>query len=137
LNLPHPFKPGFLFETGVRRFAGFPFDGVLWYQGETNAEVADAEWNGWLMEDLVGGWREVLGVGGLPFFMVQLPRIGGDDPLRAHWPSYRVAQAAVAARVPGVRLVVTQDLGWDSPDVHPPEKRPVAMRLADAVMEAE
>jgi hypothetical protein len=34
-------------------------------------------------------------------------------------------------------LVVTEDLGWDSPDVHPPDKRPVAMRLADAVMEAE
>jgi sialate O-acetylesterase len=137
LEVPHPFKPGYLFESGVRMFAGFPFDGVLWYQGETNSEVADVDWNGWLMEDLVRGWREVLGVGELPFFMVQLPRIGGDDPLRAHWPSYRAAQAAVAARVPGVRLVVTQDLGWDSPDVHPPDKRPVAMRLADAVMEAE
>jgi len=28
---------------------------------------------------------------------------------------------------------VTQDLGWDSPDVHPPDKLPVAKRLAEAL----
>jgi hypothetical protein len=33
-----------------------------------------------------------------------------------------------------VRLVVTQDLGWDSPNVHPPDKRPVAERLAAAIL---
>ena len=41
----HPFRPGFLFESGVREWTEFPFAGVLWYQGETNAEMANDDWN--------------------------------------------------------------------------------------------
>ena len=130
----HPFRPGFLFESGVRDFADFPFDGVLWYQGETNAEVEDMGWNTRLMIDLVEGWRDALRQKALPFYMVQLPRIGGNDPSRRFWPEYRKAQAEVAAKLDGVTLVITEDLGWDSPDVHPPDKLPVARRLAEAVL---
>lgn len=129
----HPFKPGFLFESGVRDWAGFPFDGVLWYQGETNAEIDDDAWNRRLITDLVSGWRKELRQERLPFFVVQLPRIGGNDPLRRHWTAYRKVQAQVARDLDGVHLVVTEDLGWDSPDVHPPDKRPVGMRLAEAL----
>jgi sialate O-acetylesterase len=132
----HPFEPGFLFESGVRAWAGFPFEGVLWYQGETNAEIDDDAWNRRLISDLVSGWRKELRQEKLPFFLVQLPRIGGNDPLRRHWPEYRKVQADVARSLPDVHLVVTEDLGWDSPDVHPPDKRPVAMRLAEAVFKA-
>jgi sialate O-acetylesterase len=64
--------------------------------------------------------------------MVQLPRIGGDDPLRKGWPQFRAVQAAVAKKLPRVSLVQTIDLGWDSPDVHPPDKRPVGERLGRA-----
>lgn len=132
----HPFKPGFLFESGVRAWTGFPFEGVLWYQGETNAEIDDDDWNRRLISDLVTGWRKELRQEKLPFFLVQLPRIGGNDPLRRHWPAYRKVQSDVARSLPGVRLVVTEDLGWDSPDVHPPDKRPVAVRVAEAVFKA-
>lgn len=130
----HPFRAGFLFESGVREWAGFPLAGVLWYQGETNAEIADDRWNERLIQDLVTGWRTALKRRDLPFFMVQLPRIGGNDPLRAHWPQFRQVQARVAKRMQGVSLIVTEDLGWDSPDVHPPDKRPVAQRLADRIL---
>src|SRR5690606_25755474 len=116
----HPFRPGFLFESGVSWWAGFPFETVLWYQGETNAEIRDDAWNGRLIRDLVTGWRRELGQPDLPCVMVQLPRIGGDDPLRRHWPAYREVQARAARALRGVTLVVTADLGWDSPDVHPP-----------------
>lgn len=130
----HPFKPGFLFESGVRGFARFPFDGVLWYQGETNAEIPDTSWQVKVMSDLVTGWRNSLQQPQLPFYMIQLPRIGGNEPLRQHWPEYRRAQSKVAEKFKGVTVVVTQDLGWDSPDVHPPDKLPVARRLAWAIL---
>lgn len=134
LEANHPFKPGFLFESGVGPWCGFPFDAVLWYQGETNAEIADAAWNRRLITDLVTGWRKELRQDKLPFYLVQLPRIGGNEPIRQHWPEYRQVQADVARSVPGVHLVITQDLGWDSPDVHPPDKLPVARRLAEAIL---
>lgn len=133
----HPFRPGFLFEAGVREWRGFPLSGVFWYQGETNAEIHDDAWNERLITDLVLGWRKVLAQPALPFFMVQLPRIGGNDPLRRWWPEYREVQARAAERLDRVGLVVTRDLGWDSPDVHPPDKRPVGERLGKAVMAAD
>ena len=132
----HPFRPGFLFESGVRPWCGFPFAGVAWYQGETNAEIPDDAWNERMITDLVKGWRGALGQKDLPFIMVQLPRIGGNDPLRAHWPQFRQVQARAAKRLPGVKLIVTQDLGWDSPDVHPPDKKPVAGRIAASIVES-
>lgn len=130
----HPFRPGFLFESGVRWWRDFPFDAVLWYQGETNAEVADDRWNERLIGDLVTGWRAAFKREDLPFYMVHLPRIGGNDPLRAHWPEFREVQARMAKRLPGIHLIVTSDLGWDSPDVHPPDKLPVARRMAAAIL---
>lgn len=130
----HPFRPGFLHESGVKWWRDFPFDGVLWYQGETNAEVEDDGWNERLIIDLVGGWRKSSGLKDLRFVMVQLPRIGGNDPLRKGWPRFREVQARAAAQLKGVDLVVTQDLGWDSPDVHPPDKKPVADRVAAVVL---
>lgn len=133
LDAMHPFRPGFLYESGVRAWSGFPFAGVAWYQGETNAEIPDDAWNERMITDLITGWRAALHQKDLPFHMVQLPRIGGNDPLRAHWPQFREVQARAAKRLHGVRLIVTQDLGWDSPDVHPPDKKPVAERLARSI----
>lgn len=134
LDAPHPYQPGFLFESGVRWWRGFPFTGVMWYQGESNAEVRDDRWNEALIVALVNGWRTALDQPRLPFFMVQLPRIGGNDPLRAHWPEFRNVQARAVNRLAHAHLITTQDLGWDSPDVHPPDKRPVAERLAAAIL---
>ncbi|OYV07206.1 MAG: hypothetical protein CFE26_02215 [Verrucomicrobiales bacterium VVV1] len=134
LDANHPFKPGFLFESGVRPLAGFPLTGVIWYQGETNAEIHDDAWNGQLIRDLVTGWRASLQQRSLPFHLVQLPRIGGSDPLRKFWPEYREVQARAAKALPDTHLVVTQDLGWDSPDVHPPDKLPVAKRIAESIL---
>lgn len=130
----HPFRPGFLFESGVREWTRFHFAGVLWYQGETNAELADDLWNERLIQDLVTGWRAAFHLPNLPFFMVQLPRIGGNDPLRANWPAFRNVQERIAKRIPNIHLIVTRDLGWDSPDVHPPDKKPVAERLAAEIL---
>lgn len=130
----HPFRPGFLFESGVRPLSGFPLTGVIWYQGETNAEIHDDAWNEQLIRDLVSGWRSSLKQSHLPFYIVQLPRIGGSDPLRKFWPEYREVQARAVKSLPDARLVVTQDLGWDSPDVHPPDKQPVAQRIAESIL---
>lgn len=125
----HPFRPGFLFESGVRWWRDFPFTGVLWYQGETNAEIHDDAWNERLITDLVHGWRKVLAQPELRWVMVQLPQIGGNDPLRQWWPEFQAVQASAAKKLKGVVLVETKDLGWDSPNVHPPDKRPVGVRV--------
>lgn len=135
LTASHPYRPTTLFEQGVRPWQGLPFHCVLWYQGESNAEIGDQEWNSKLIVEMVQRWRQVLQQPELPFVMVQLPEIGGNDPVRAHWPAFREAQADATRQLADAHLVVTKDLGWpNSSDVHPPDKRPIAERMAASIL---
>ena len=126
----HPYAPSYLYETGIEPWEGFPVAGVIWYQGESDAEILDNDQNKKLLKDLITSWRDKLGNKKLPFLQVQLPRINDKSKLRAYWPEFRQVQAEVAAELPGVECVVTLDLGSTNSDVHPPRKVEVGERLA-------
>ena len=126
----HPYGPGFLYKTGIEPWKHFPVAGVIWYQGESDAEIQDMKQNGQLLGDLITSWRKELGKENLPFIQVQLPRINDKTPLRAYWPEFRLVQADAAAKMPGVECVTTIDLGSTNSDVHPNRKVEVGERLA-------
>ena len=129
----HPFMPSWCYQSYIARWEAIPLTAVVWYQGETNAELKLPSWNQALIERMIQGWRSELRQEGLPFYIVQLPRIGGKDPIRQYWKEYREAQAGACRALQAVNLVVTQDLGYDSPDVHPPDKKPIADRVFQAI----
>lgn len=126
----HPYRPGFLFRTGIRPWLRFPVAGVIWYQGETDAETDDMEQNTRVMKELILSWQRAFQHPSMPFMMVQLPRIAAHRPESRHWREFRRVQARVAEALPGAECVVTIDLGTDNIDVHPPRKREVGVRLA-------
>ncbi|MFT6863392.1 MAG: hypothetical protein ACJAVK_001953 [Akkermansiaceae bacterium] len=43
-------------------------------------------------------------------------------------------QAQVAKKLPNTHLILTRDIGYDSPNVHPPNKKPIADRLAAKIL---
>lgn len=131
LNAPHPYKPAYLFETGISPWLNFPVAGVIWYQGESDAEIQDMEQNYALLSDLIAGWRSALGNPKLPFLQVELPRINDRSKLRAYWPEFRTVQQRAASKIPGVDALTTIDLGSKNSDVHPPRKLEVGTRLAN------
>jgi hypothetical protein len=59
--------------------------------------------------------------------------MGGNDPLRRFWPQYREAQQLAVSRTPRAYRIETKDLGWESADVHQPDKKPIARRMAEEV----
>ena len=121
----HSFKPGFLWSASVNPLVGLPLRGVLWYQGESNAEsLEQVARYGSLFETLARDWGAQWQRDDLPFLCVQLPGME-----RAAWPEFREEQRRLLARVPGTRLAVTIDLG-ERRNVHPTRKRPVGERLA-------
>lgn len=130
LNAPHPYKPAYLFETGIEPWLDFPVAGVIWYQGESDAEIQSEKQNAQLLEDLINGWRRSFDNKELPFLMVELPRINDKSKLRAYWPEFRNVQRTVAAQLPKVYSMTTLDLGSKNSDVHPPRKLEVGTRLA-------
>lgn len=130
LNAPHPYKPAYLFETGIEPWVDFPVAGVIWYQGESDAEIEDRKQNYELLVDLINGWRAEFDNKELPFLMVELPRINDKSALRAYWPEFRHVQRSAAKRLPAVHTLTTIDLGSTNSDVHPPRKLEVGTRLA-------
>lgn len=130
LNAPHPYKPAYLFETGIEPWVDFPVAGVVWYQGESDAEIQSERQNYELLADLIKGWRKEFNHKEMPFLMVELPRINDKSKLRAYWPEFRNVQRFAAATIPGVQSVTTIDLGSTNSDVHPPRKLEVGTRMA-------
>jgi len=127
----HPYKPGACWRNGLSTIAPFALRGLLWYQGETNADFEDpsaydamAEWHTETFRVLVAAWRNVWENEMLPVYFVQLPRLN-----RPSWPWFRESQLKCAQTVPHTAMVVAFDCG-DPANVHPVNKQPVADRLA-------
>lgn len=118
----HPFRPGFMYEAGIAPLAGLPVAGVLWYQGESNAE--DADMHDALFTAAVSSWREAFGRDDLPVFWVQLPELN-----REMWPEFRESQQRLVESIPHTGMAVTIGLGHPT-NVHPQDKAPVGERLA-------
>ena len=125
----HPFRPGYMWEAGVEPLTRLGTRGVIWYQGESNAESAGlVAQHRYLFELLVTDWRAQFRQSGLPFLFVQLPALG-----RPHWPAFRQSQLECDLAVEHTGMAVTIDLGHPR-DVHPTNKRPVGQRLANLAL---
>jgi sialate O-acetylesterase len=104
--------------------------GVVWYQGETNAdEPAGYEK---LLRGLMASWRSQFGQD-LPFLVVQLPNYGAvpTTPTESAWSDVREAQRRAVAADGHAGLAVTIDIG-EPGDIHPTNKLDVGRRVARA-----
>lgn len=116
-----------LYNAMVHPLAPYGLAGILWYQGESNAERA--------MEYaitfplLINDWRRVWG-DELPFYFVQLSSFGKNKSSNegSSWAELREAQQKTLS-LPKTGMAVTLDIG-DAEDIHPRNKQEVGRRLA-------
>ena len=130
----HPYEPCYNFEAGILPLDHYPITGVIWYQGESNAERVEVHEE--LFPLLVDSWRNYFSVipseakeSLLPFYYVQLSSLN-----RPSWPIFRDSQRRLLESRPSLGMAVTSDLG-DPIDVHYRQKRPVGERLALQALE--
>ncbi len=121
----HPYEPCYNFEAGILPLDHYPITGVIWYQGESNAERVEVHEE--LFPLLVDSWRNYFS--DVPFYYVQLSSLN-----RTCWPIFRDSQRRLVDSRPGLGMAVTTDLG-DPTDVHYRQKRPVGERLALQALE--
>ena len=144
-NAPKALARGPLDETSDARPSGYYYGrvsplqpmatrGVIWYQGESNSSgglpAYQRETYGAQLGAVVSSWRSDWGRADLPFFIVQLPAYGDeafDEPL------IRSFQEKVARESENVGLVVGIDTG-EVDDIHPGDKMPISMRLAEMAL---
>jgi sialate O-acetylesterase len=126
--------PTALYNRMIHPLLDVPIKGVIWYQGESNANsVAQATEYRRLFSTLISSWRrEWRGTKtAFPFLWVQLPNFGRVDsvpPATAGWATLRESQSAALA-LPNTGQVVAIDLGGAA-ELHPTNKQDVGARLA-------
>lgn len=120
----HWWPVAMLYDNGIKRIGDIQVDGVLWYQGESNATAnvsPDCPLpDDYIEETLRAIVEELRSDREIPFVMVGLPRMNRP------WEPYRAAQKKVCGET-GAIYVDTFGAGLgDSNDVHPRDKRPFA-----------
>lgn len=107
----------------------YTIKGFCWYQGCTN--VGRSTCYADKMVALITHWREIFGGDAKPFYYVEIcPFDGGEDNLEFAY--VREQQAKVLDMIENVGMVCTNDLihEWETGNIHPSQKIPVAKRLA-------
>jgi sialate O-acetylesterase len=123
-------KPLGLFNGMIAPLLNWRIKGVIWYQGESNADRPDEYRT--LFPALIRDWRSHWKQGDLPFLYAQLPNFmeAKKEPSFGTWTLMREAQSD-ALSVPNTGMAVTIDIGeWN--DIHPLNKKDVGKRLAQA-----
>ena len=125
--------PTILYNKMLHPLLPFAIKGVLWYQGESNANnVAQAAAYRGQFVSLITSWRKEFGNGRevFPFLWVQLPNFGQPDaspPAQSSWATQRESMAA-ALSLPNTGQAITIDIGEGN--LHPTNKQDVGARLA-------
>ncbi|MBO2010095.1 sialate O-acetylesterase [Hymenobacter negativus] len=114
-------SPAKLYNGMIRGLEPYTLRGVIWYQGESNAERAYQYRT--LFPAMIASWRQDWQQPELPFYFVQIA------PHKSQNAEIREAQLVSWQTVPHTGMVVTTDVG-DSLDIHPRDKQTVGHRLA-------
>jgi sialate O-acetylesterase len=116
----------------ISPLAPFAVAGVVWYQGETNADFMEqANEYASMLRLLIANWRQAFQRPQMPFVIVQLANYMAfvEHPQNTGWSRVREAQRVVATEDPYAELALTIDLG-ETVDIHPLRKKEVAQRIA-------
>ncbi|MBI5091348.1 MAG: 9-O-acetylesterase [Candidatus Hydrogenedentes bacterium] len=126
----NPNMPTVLYNAMIHPLVRMPIKGVIWYQGESNADAA-YEYRT-LLPTLIQDWRKAWGEGNFPFLYVQIANFSGwqppaTKPRESTWAELREAQLMTLS-TPKTGMAVTIDIG-EVDDIHPINKKDVGVRL--------
>jgi sialate O-acetylesterase len=121
--------PTLLYNAMINPLIPFAFRGVIWYQGETNADRAFQYSKAFPL--MITDWRKRWNEGDFPFYFVQLASFNaanGNSKNGSTWAELREAQTKTLS-LPNTGMAVIIDIG-DSSNIHPKDKQDVGKRLA-------
>lgn len=128
-------QDGKLYNYQFLKVAPFSLSAVVWYQGESDTNYAEALVYDRELALLIDIWRKDLKNSRLPFAVVQIANYAAakDNPA---WPLVQEAQERVQHQVPFVKTVISKDVCEDD-DIHPKTKAALASRLAATLLSFE
>ena len=120
--------PANLYNGMLHPLLPYGVRGVIWYQGETNANRAFQYRT--LFPTLIQSWRDEWQEGQFPFYFVQLANFMATkpEPAESAWAELREAQS-LTLKMPATGEAVIIDIG-EGGNIHPKDKQDVGKRLA-------
>ncbi|MCQ2532421.1 MAG: sialate O-acetylesterase [Saccharofermentans sp.] len=130
-------RPSALFDTMLLRIVPYGLRGVIFYQGETDADDHADEY-AVVLKSMINEWREAFWDEKLPFIFCQLPMYTSKDRKYMeyddmNWPKLREQQSIVARSMTNVYMAVLTDCG-EFDNLHPADKRTPGERLAQLAL---
>ena len=124
--------PTLLYNGMINPLVPFGIKGVIWYQGEANADYKiDAIRYRKLFPIMISDWRNHWKQeGGFPFLFVQLANFmePAEEPKDENWAYLRESQTMTYENVPNTGMACIIDIG-EADDIHPRNKKDVGYRL--------
>ncbi len=117
-----------IYNGMIAPIAGYGARGVIWYQGESNANGDIAHHYGELLNGMILDWRARWG-SELSFYYVQLANFNRNKKNNPLWVVVQDEMRRLLDECPKVGMAVTNDIG-NANDIHPKNKEDVADRLA-------
>lgn len=126
--------PSVLYNKMVNPILPLAIKGVIWYQGESNAnDLKQAMAYRRQFATLIQSWRRAFTNGreSFPFLWVQLPGFGTPDTVPELHPAWALQREAMdaALALPATGRAIAIDLG-EADNIHPKDKNDVGARLA-------
>jgi sialate O-acetylesterase len=120
----HPNTPMGLYNGMIAPLTPYAIRGVIWYQGESNANANEARLYRRLFPAMIESWRKQWGEGSFPFYFVQL----ANFQTNGWWPMLRESQSETL-ELANTGQALAIDVG-NRTDIHPTDKQTVGHRLA-------
>ncbi len=120
-----------LFEHMTKTILPFSISHVLWYQGESNSFVGEAELYSKMLYDMINSWRSEFCDSNLPFVVIQIADCDwrNDEP----WRAIQREQLKIVDMINNVWVVRSNDV-CESDDIHPKTKSVLCKRIVDAIL---
>ena len=129
-------KNGTLYHYVVEKLMPYSVGSVVWYQGESDTTLAEAEIYDKELSLLISCWREGYRDASLPFIVVQLADLleAATGQVSNGWRRLQQAQWDVQSQIENVVTVKCADIS-ENDDIHPQTKAPLARRIATVMLE--
>lgn len=124
-------KDGFNYDFIFKKLIPLSFKAVVWYQGESNRRMDEAQNYHFMLTTLINLWREDLKDETLPFIVIQIA-----DYMNEHhegWKTVQAAQIKISETMDNVYSVISADV-CEKNDIHPPTKIHLAKRITDKLL---
>ena len=128
-----------LYGSMLRRInrCGGKVKGVLWYQGESNANAETSKYYKKRMKAFIAALRQELKSPNLPFIQAQIGRFYGDDTIinGQYWNAIQQTQLEIGREVKNMATAATLDLGLsDIIHLDSPSLRILGYRMAELAL---